>query len=197
MNYLAHLYLAESEDPESLIGNLMGDFVKGRVSGLWTPGLRRGILRHRKIDAFTDGHAVVKTSKRRIRPELRRYAGVLVDVFYDHFLAKHWRRYSSTPLRNFSWSAYRILATHYDFLPASMQRSVSYMIANDLLMTYREITGIQRALLGIQGRLKRPGRLAEGVTDLRRNYAPLATDFAVFFPELIDYSASLTREQLI
>lgn len=190
MNYLAHLYLAEDE-PESLIGSLMGDFAKGRIDEALAPGIRWGIVVHRRVDVFTDAHAIVGRSKRRLRPEFRRYGGILVDLYFDHFLALQWSRYSDVPLGDFSQRVYRILEDHRKNLPPRMQRGVSYMIDNDLLLSYREIDGIRRALIGIEGRLKRQSRLREAVSDLEHNYPFLEADFAGFFPELIDYVGQL------
>lgn len=186
MNYLAHLYLAD-DDPESVVGSLMGDFVKGPVPIEIAERIRQGILVHRKIDTYTDAHPLIKHSKRLVRKEFRRYGGILIDVFYDHFLARHWSVYSSVPLRDFSRSVYGMLGSHYHLLPAPMQRSVAAMIANDWLMSYRELAGIARALRGIEGRLKRESRLREALKDLEVNYAPLEEDFTAFFPELIAY----------
>ena len=194
MNYLAHLYLAD-DDPESVIGSLMGDFVKGRIDGTLSPGIHWGVTVHRKIDAFTDAHAVFRGSKRRLRPEFRRYGGILVDLYYDHFLAVNWPRYSDVPLEDYSRRVYRILEEHSKNLPPRMQRSVSYTIANDLLLSYREIDGIRRALQGIEGRLKRASRLRDAVLDLQHNYASLQADFDRFFPELIGYVRELDRPQ--
>src|ERR1051325_10142199 len=101
MNYLAHLFLAE-DDPESLLGNLLGDFVKGAKKDDYPDSIRRGIELHRKVDRFTDAHRVVRSSLSLISPARRRFAGVLVDIFYDHLLAKDWQIYSSVPLATFS-----------------------------------------------------------------------------------------------
>ncbi len=188
MNYLAHLYLADN-DTESLLGNLMGDFVKGHVDGHLSPAIQQGIALHRKIDAFTDVHPVFKQSKQRLSPEVRRYGGILVDLFYDHFLARHWDSYAKLPLRHFSQQVYGILLSHYELLPNAMQRSVSYMIRVDLLMSYREITGIDNALRGIGRRLKRANPLASAAKELQRHYPALEADFAAFFPELRCYVA--------
>lgn len=183
MNYLAHCYLAPAED-ESLLGNLMGDFVRGPIAWDYSPEISQGIWLHRKIDAFTDSHRIVRRSKQRISLRFRRYAAILVDLFYDHFLAKHWELYSAVSLRDFCTRVYCILQAHYQDLPPTMKRSVSYMIANDLLMSYQEIAGIRRSLCGIEGRLKRPSRLSEAMEDLESNYDSLSLDFAAFFPEL-------------
>ena len=192
MNYLAHLYLAE-DDPASIIGNLMGDFVKGRVPDDLCPALRRGIIMHRKVDVYTDTHPIFRVSKQRIRPQFRRYGGVLVDIYYDHFLARDWDRYSAKSLRNFSLTVYRILHDHYRELPTRMQRSIRYMIANDLLMSYQKIDSIGRSLAGIERRLKRASRLHEAVIDLEQNYAALGADFNAFFPQLIAFVEAESR----
>jgi len=186
LNYLAHLYLSEG-DPDSLIGSLMGDFVKGRIDPALSPAMRWGIQLHRRIDSFTDAHAVFRRSKRRIRPEFRRYGGILVDLYYDHFLARQWSRYSTVPLEDFAQKVYSLMQERQHGFPATMQRSVSYMIANELLQSYEDLKGIERALQGIEGRLKRPSRLREAVLDLEDNHRALADDFAIFFPDLIRF----------
>ena len=194
MNYLAHLFLAD-DDPDSVVGSLMGDFAKGRIDNRLAPAMQWGILMHRKVDAFTDSHPVVRSSKRRLDDGFRRYGGILVDLFYDHFLAVQWPQYSTVPLEDFARDAYRILAGRRVEFPEAMQRSVSYMVTNDLLVSYRTIEGIRQALKGIEGRLKRPSRLSEAVADLEISYGSLAADFDVFFPALIDYVGELQRHR--
>jgi acyl carrier protein phosphodiesterase len=192
MNYLAHLYLVD-DDPESLVGSLMGDFVKGGVNPARPPTIRHAILQHRRIDSFTDAHPLVKRSKQRIHPEFRRYAGILVDMFYDHFLASEWRSYSETPLEEFAGFVYQQLIRHFDTLPPRMQSSMRYMVDNDLLVSYQTIDGIGRALRGVETRLRRPSRLGEAVSELENAYPMLCDDFRDFFPELIRFVASDTR----
>lgn len=186
MNYLAHLYLA-GNDPDAVIGSLMGDFVKGRVGSGHSPALRHAIMQHRRIDSFTDAHPLVRRSKQRIRPEYRRYAGILVDVFYDHFLATEWRRYAEVPLEEFAGRVYEQINRHFQTLPPRMQLSMRYMVTNDLLGTYRTMDGIARALRGIENRLRRPSRLGEAVTELESAYLTLRGDFTEFFPQLIRF----------
>jgi acyl carrier protein phosphodiesterase len=186
MNYLAHLYLAGNA-PESVIGSLMGDFVKGRVDPGRPAAVRHAIMQHRRIDSFTDAHPLVKRSKRRMRPEFRRYAGILIDVFYDHFLASEWRRYADVSLDEFAAHVYAQVARHLHTLPPRMQLSMRYMVANDLLRSYRTLEGIGRALRGIEGRLRRPSRLGDAVTELEDAYPALRDDFDEFFPLLIRF----------
>jgi len=137
MNYLAHLYLGQGS-AQSLIGSLMGDFIRGHLDESLPLAIRQGIWLHRKIDAFTDAHPVFRASKGRLRPPLRRYAGILVDVFYDHFLARDWALYSSVSLRDFSWSVYRTLHSHHERLPTPMNRNGAVLEAL-FLVTLQEI----------------------------------------------------------
>lgn len=188
MNYLAHLYLAGTH-PQALVGALMGDFLKGPVPAHFPQPLRHGIVLHRHIDTYTDAHPQVQRSKQRIRPEWRRYGGILVDMFYDHFLASRWAAYSSRPLPVFAAEVYRILDAQQPLLPARMQRSVTYMIAADLLVSYRDLAGIARALSGIEQRLQRPSTLGQAAADLEQHYSAFGDDFAAFFPDLIAFVA--------
>jgi acyl carrier protein phosphodiesterase len=194
VNYLAHLYLA-GDDPQSLVGSLMGDFAKGTIDPALPPAIRHGVWLHRRIDSYTDTHPTVMDSKRRIRPEFRRYAGILIDLYYDHYLARNWSNYSDVPLDDFSRTVYRVVDANHHSFPVRMQRSMSYMTGNGLLQSYREIEGIERALSGIETRLKRPSRLREAIVDLEHNYLALADDFAAFFPELIRYVRQLSSRR--
>lgn len=194
MNYLAHLLLADKTS-NSFLGSLMGDFVKGAVDETLPEGLRTAIIQHRRIDSFTDAHPVVKRSKNRINPEFRRYAGILVDVFYDHFLATQWANFSDEPLTAFTTQVYAHLNQQSHLAPQQMQRTLSYMTHYDLLGSYREIDGIHRALCGIESRLKRPSQLGRAVIELQQKHSELLVDFMDFFPELVQFviadSASL------
>ena len=187
MNYLAHLYLSDS-DPDSRVGSLMGDFVKGRVGDDFKPSVREGILLHRKVDSFTDAHPFIRQSKARISPGFRRYAGILVDIFYDHFLATRWHQWSDVSLDEFAGEIYGMLRERQDTFPESMQRSMRYMVSRRLLQSYREIGGVHDALRGIETRLKRPSRLGESVRELEQNYTALRSDFEQFFPLLVEFT---------
>jgi acyl carrier protein phosphodiesterase len=186
VNYLAHLYLAD-DDAESRIGSLMGDFVRGRIDDRLPSAIRREVIRHRRVDSYSDAHPVFRLSKRRIRPEFRRYGGILIDIYYDHFLARRWSDYSDVPLKSFAEATYGVLRRHQDSFPSRMQRSMGYLVENDLLQSYRQLSGIRRSLQGIESRLRRPSRLREAVVDLEDNYEDLERDFVAFFADLIDY----------
>ncbi|MEG4270339.1 MULTISPECIES: ACP phosphodiesterase [unclassified Microcoleus] len=187
MNYLAHLFLSKGT-PESLIGNLLGDLVKGTAVNLYSDEIRKGIDLHRKVDSYTDSHPIVRSSKSLVSSHRRRFAGVLIDVFYDHFLAKNWREYSEIPLRDFSQDVYKILQDNRDILPESLQRVLPTIIARDLLSSYQEIAQIGITLTRMSARLKRTNNLASGREDLTANYQRLESDFRDFFPDLIKYA---------
>ena len=190
MNYLGHLYLAE-DTAESLIGNLLGDFVKGAIHKTIYPlAIARGIELHRKVDAFTDAHEMFRASVRRITPARRRFAGIMIDIFYDHFLAKNWSRYSTVPLHNFSQNVYGILAKNYLLLPERLQRMLPYIVREDWLTSYRDLKAIHRTLNRLSKRFRRENGLMNSAEELVANYETLEADFHKFFPDLINYVES-------
>lgn len=183
MNHLAHLLLSEPH-PEAVVGNLMGDFLRGRVDQLESPALRRGVCLHRRIDSFADAHPVMRRSRRRLTRPYRRYAPVLLDVFYDHLLSVHWDRYVSVPLREFSARVYVLLENRRHLMPPPMQRYVYYLREYDMLYAYRGRAGVERALGGLARRLARSNPLAESAPELFRLRRDLEGDFLEFFPQL-------------
>jgi acyl carrier protein phosphodiesterase len=186
LNHLAHLYLS-GNDPLLRIGNLAGDFVKGVDTAALHPIVQQGIALHTAVDAYTDSHATVQQSKTRIGPPYRRFAGVLIDVFYDHFLAANWDTYSRQPLEEYIAEIYADLQTHRALLPLSLQNAAPRMIAADWLTSYRDIDGIALALTRLERRLRHKTDLASSIDELKKNHAELEQDFAVFFPQLITH----------
>jgi acyl carrier protein phosphodiesterase len=183
VNYLAHLYLAE-QSSEGLLGSLLGDFVKGRLDGRFPDTVRRGIALHRAIDSFTDAHPLHLESRNRIAGERRRYAGIIIDVCYDHFLCKNWQDYSNESLDCFVARVYDVLREHQNELPDRLRRMVPHMIADDWLGSYAELANVGRALEGISRRMTRSNPLAGAVIEIEINYAALEGDFQRFFPQL-------------
>jgi acyl carrier protein phosphodiesterase len=191
VNFLTHLFLS-SGAPELLVGNLMGDFVKGRLDGRFPPGIEQGILLHREIDSFAGQNWHFIRSKRRLDQSFGHYRGVLVDLFYDHFLAAHWEDYADVPLSVFISDAWRVLCEHKEFLPDKLQRIMPLMFT-DWLPSYSDIGGIAAVLQRIsRNRIRRTNRLGEGAEALSRNYGGLYGDFRKFLPELIAFSESKT-----
>lgn len=183
MNWLAHLLLSEPS-PRYRLGNLLPDLVTvNELAGL-PAEYQRGIACHRRIDAFTDAHPVVRRSKARIDPEFRRYAGVLVDIFYDHVLAREWNAHSAQPLEELLAEFYTSLEGIRPELSAPILVGLDRMRAANWLGSYGEIAGIERALTRLSRRLTRPVALGTAVRNLERDYELLRADFAEFFPEL-------------
>ncbi len=187
MNYLAHLYLADPAD-DSLIGNLLGDFVKGRPGERYSDEIVAGILFHRKIDAFADAHPTMRISRGRIAPRMSRFSGIIIDVCYDHFLAKHWNRYSDQDLTAFVQHAYQVLQKNHPILPGRLQRILPYMISENWLGRYIELKSVGVTLDRITRRLTHGERFKGSIVEVNKHYADLESDFLNFFPELQDYA---------
>lgn len=196
MNYLAHMYLAGHSE-ESVVGNMLGDFVKGRIGGEFPPGIDEGIRAHRKIDAYTDSHETVLRCKRLISPERRRFSGIIVDLAFDHLLAVNWRDYSGLQLDEFIRRTYGILARNAHLMPPRPTQILQVMIEEDWLGSYRELEGIGLALDRIAIRLKRRfGRentLPGAAEEIARNYGAFEDNFRAFFPELILFARDLEK----
>ncbi|MDB6137534.1 MAG: hypothetical protein JWO94_606 [Verrucomicrobiaceae bacterium] len=189
MNWLAHLFLSE---PSSAfrIGNLLPDLLPpAEVAGL-PLDFRRGAECHRRIDAFTDSHPIVRRSKTRISPAFRRFSGILTDMFYDHVLARDWQYYSSIPLAEFVAGVHLSFDHHRQDLPTAAYTELQHMRAGDWLNSYGEMSGLRTATECIGMRFRRPVNLTGGVAELEFHYQPLCADFAEFFPELMAYVAA-------
>jgi len=190
MNYLAHAWLAR-HTPELITGGMLGDFVKGALGERYPHAVRAGILLHRAIDRYTDAHEIVVASRALVSTPRRRFAGILIDVFYDHFLACHWERYGEPPLEHFTAGVYAVLWPQRAGFPERLQRMLPWMRADDWLASYADLEAVDAALHGITRRFKRYPRaavLADGVEELVANYAALEAHFHAFFPELERYS---------
>lgn len=186
MNYLAHLFLAGSSD-EFRAGALAGDFVRGILPSATGDGYVEGIRHHRAIDAYTDSHPVSARSRARI-PQYRHYARIIVDVFYDHLLARTWNCWTDIPLPRFTRSVYGSLLRMKEQMPPEMRIVVERMSEGDWLSGYGEIDSVRRALRGISTRIQRPVRLEESVSGLLEQYAAFEADFLEFFPGAIHMS---------
>ena len=183
MNFLAHIYLSGNDDL-LMIGNFIADSVRGKTFETYPERIQRGILLHRKIDSYTDSHDVVTASKDRLRPEFGKWPPVIVDVFYDHFLAIHWDRYHSQPLKEFSTRVYATLKQHYEYLPKRIQDFLPYMTQGDWLYNYSKLSGIERALWGISRRSRYNPEMDRSVKNLREEFAGFEAEFLEFFPDL-------------
>ncbi len=189
MNYLAHLFLAGSE-PELVLGNFIADHIKGSDVLKYSETTRKGIVMHRAIDAFTDQHPVVKQSIERLRPDFRKYSGVIVDMYYDHFLSAHWNEFSHINLEDFTRSRYQILNTFQLILPERSARLLYYMERQNWLQSYGSLDGMQQAFNGMSRRTTFESRMEHAVDNLKADYHEFSLEFQQFFPELQAYAAA-------
>lgn len=191
MNYLAHLHLG-GQRPGQLLGSLYGDFVKGRLQGQFAPEVEAAIQLHRRIDTYTDSHPLVSAALSRFSLTRRRYAGIVIDVFFDHCLARDWAQYADRPLQQFTADVYRVLAAEPQ-LPGRLAQIAPYMAADDWLGSYRDFEVLEQVLRGIARRLSRPEELTAAMIELERLYQPLSEDFRAFYPQLQNFAAERTQ----
>lgn len=196
MNFLAHAFLSGSSE-KILTGNFIGDFVKGRQTlARFEPEVARGIELHRAIDDFTDNHPVVAESKNRLRPKYRHYAAVIVDVYYDHFLARDWNQFHPQSLEHFAQRVYDVVSRHDEILPQGAKYMLPHMIRGNWLVNYAKLEGIHRALSGMASRTSYKSRMEEAVADLKNHYDLFLLEFRSFFPVLQTHvSDFLTRHE--
>ena len=187
MNYLAHIYL--SRDHELItIGNFMADHIKGNKYKTFSVDLQKGILLHRQIDSFTDAHRIVRVSKRRLDDIYGLYRGVVIDIFYDHYLAKNWHDYSDIPLATYTQNFYDSLTRNHDILPDKIKYMSTYLIRDNWLLSYAEKEGIQKVLEGMNRRTDNKSHMNLAINDLESHYDDFEADFQEFFDELIVFT---------
>lgn len=188
MNHLAHALLAGDDDATRL-GGMLGDFVHGRPDPALPAGVIAGIALHRSIDSFTDTHPEVLAAKALLQPPYRRYAGILVDIWFDYCLGRDFARWSEIPLERFSNDVRALMHRHPALLPPRLQDFLQYMDAHDLPAGYRNPAMIEQALVGVGQRLSRANPLASAMAPLRALDEPLQQHFEVFFPQLVTFAA--------
>ena len=200
MNYLAHVHLAAITNT-SKTGGLLGDFVKGQVSGLdFDSDIKQGIQLHRAVDVFTDNHHYTKTLTRQLG-SLRRYGGIIVDVLYDHQLAINFEQFHHQPLNVFAKDCYYELARDLEYgleldveyFPVAYIKVVNAMKKMDWLSNYGDINNIERALVGISQRLKKPVDLTECLTWYLDRQKSIEQDFSAFYNDLTDFSCKQSK----
>jgi acyl carrier protein phosphodiesterase len=186
VNFLAHTYLSGGNE-EIIVGNFMGDYVKGKNYLLFPEQVKKGILIHRDIDSFTDMHEVTRRSKQRLASKYHKYAGIIIDIFYDHFLASLWDSYSTLPLSEFVSRTYDLLKRNYKVLPDSIKRWFPTFLENNWMMTYTNVEGIELVLERMSANTSLPDHSAFAVEVLRNQYSIFMEDFLEFFPEIVEF----------
>ncbi len=193
MNFLAHIYLS-GEDEGITIGNFIADGIKGKRYQKFPPKIQKGILLHRFIDSYTDSHPTVRHSTARLHKNYSHYSGVIVDILYDHFLAKNWNDYHSKPLAEYVDGFYKMLRTNFEILPTRIQRMMPYMISDNWLLSYASIEGISKILTQMNHRTKNRSKMNLAVLELEEFYSEFETEFTSFFAELITASTQKLTE---
>lgn len=193
MNILAHSYLSFG-DSDLIIGNFIADQVKGSNFSEFPMGIQKGILLHRAIDDFTDSHPLYKQSCRRIFSHQGHYARVVIDIVYDHFLAKNWNQYSNNDLETYSQGFYDLLKFNNELLPKKAQYVLHYMAKSNWLVMYQSISGIDRIFKGMHSRANY-GSSMDSASELIELYTDeFQNEFSQFFKEITIFSKSKINE---
>ncbi|MDR6967519.1 acyl carrier protein phosphodiesterase [Flavobacterium arsenatis] len=183
MNFLAHIYLS-GENDFIKIGNFMADGIHGKNFEDFPKEVGLGITLHREIDTFTDFHPIFRKSKHRLHGKYGHYSGVIIDIFYDHFLAKNWKKYSDEKLEDFTAHFYQILEDNYSILTEKTKGLMPYMIKYDWLTSYATIEGISRILFQMDHRTKNKSGMQFSVKELQEFYTDFEEEFTLFFEEM-------------
>lgn len=190
MNFLAHAFLS-FDQPKILVGNFIGDFVKGNLEDKFEKGIIHGVRLHREIDRFTDFHPLVKESQLLLKPVFFRYSSVITDMFFDYFLAKNWSAYHDVPLEIFSQKVYGVIEEYLPLLPDKFNYAFSFMKKENWLVAYGTEAGIQRALTGISHRATFKSNLENATSHLLLHHDQFQRYFDKFFPDLIAFSKEM------
>ncbi|MGB5942618.1 MAG: acyl carrier protein phosphodiesterase [Leeuwenhoekiella sp.] len=187
MNYLAHIYLSGENDLVTL-GNFMADGIKGKDFLNFQRDIQIGILLHRNIDTFTDAHATVRKSTKRLHAKYGHYSGIIVDILYDHFLAKNWNSYHHLPLADYVENFYQMLTVNQEHLTPGIKRMVPFMIRENWLLSYAEMSGIATVLHNMNRRTKYKSGMNNATEELELYYESFEAEFKLFFRELKEFS---------
>ncbi len=193
MNYLAHLYLSRPTVP-SRVGNLLGDYRRGTLGEPLSPAVRRGLENHHAVDAFTDRHPLVREARGRFSARRRRFAGIALDVLFDHFLIRHWERFATTALDDWIDRLYRDLRAGRPLMPAAMGEATERMVRRDLFRAYGELETVGHVLDRLAARIRFENRFHGVIGEIRDQEQELEAVFLEFFPQLVRHIDSLAIE---
>ena len=184
MNFLAHIYLS-GEDDFVKIGNFMADSIRGSQYLDYPNSLQKGILLHRHIDSFTDSHPIYRKSKHRLHEKYGHYSGVIMDIAYDHFLAKNWSKYSNEKLEDYAADFYKLMQDNYEILTERTKGMLPYMIGRNWLVSYATIAGLEMILFQMDYRTKHRAHMQEAIVEIQDFYTKFESEFFQFFEELV------------
>jgi len=192
MNFLAHLFLSGANE-DIMLGNFLGDFIKGSDFNGFDPNIIKGIQLHRSIDYFTDHNEITSKSKQRLTPKYRHYSSVIIDIFYDHFLAKNWADYSNEELQTFAKKVYTIIGKNKDILPEKALYVYPFMVKANWLYNYQFLEGVSNTLNGMAKRASFDSKMDEAIIELEEYYLDFENDFKEFFPTLQNHCKEFMR----
>ena len=195
MNFLAHIYLSGDNDLIK-IGNFMADSIRGNKYDDYPTEIRKGILLHRAIDSFTDMHPIYRQSKHRLHEKYGHYSGVIMDIFYDHFLAKNWKTYSNEKLGIYAETFYTLLTDNLEALTDKAKGMLPYMIGRNWLVSYASIEGLEMIMFQMDHRTKNRVAMHESIVELKQFYIEFEKEFGLFFEELKQHCQQKLEELL-
>jgi len=184
MNFLAHIYLSGNNDLMK-IGNFMADGIRGNDYLDYPEEIQKGIILHRAIDTFTDAHPIWRQSKHRLHERYGHYSGVIIDILYDHFLAKNWNQYTDEDLEDYVERFYQSLKDNYEILSPKTKKLMPYMIESNWLVSYATIAGIERILFQMDYRTKHRAHMQNAIQELQEFYTEFEEEFTLFFKDLM------------
>jgi acyl carrier protein phosphodiesterase len=193
MNFLAHAYLSGNEE-DILIGNFIADAVKGNNISRFRDGIQKGVRLHREIDSYTDQHPVFIRSKHRIQDIYGKFSGVVIDIYYDHFLSYNWKDYSDKDLSDFALHVYNLMFKNYSILPARSKRILPYMAIHNWLVGYSRFNDLQWVFDGMSRRSRQYNSgMEEAVDTLKKDYDAFGNDFKEFFPDMVAHAGEFRK----
>lgn len=184
VNYLAHAFLSNNE-PDLLVGNFIADHLRGNDFSNLSAGIVNGIRLHRRIDSFTDQHPLFRSSKRLFYAGFEKYSGILVDIYFDHFLARDFDRYAAVSLDAFSRSVYEVYSAHRHLLPESSERFLGYLVKNNIYQSYATEPGIMTVLHHLSNRIRHNVRLDESLLLFQKHRSDLENNFRMVIDDLL------------
>ena len=193
MNFLAHIYLS-GDNQLIQIGNFMADGIRGKDYESYPIDIQKGIILHRAIDTFTDAHPIFRQSTKKLHERYHHYSGVIVDIFYDHFLAKNWHQYSNIPLEKYTASFYKALQDNYNSLSDKAKRILPLMMREDWLTIYATIEGISHILKQMDRRSGNKSEMQYSVAELMEFYEAFEAEFKQFFEEMREHASQKLLE---
>ena len=193
MNYLAHIYLSGTNDLLK-IGNFMADSIKGHDYEKFDSEIKKGILLHRHIDSFTDMHPIYRQSKHRLHEKYGHYSGVIMDIAYDHFLAKNWSKYSNEKLEDYAADFYQLMQDNYEILTERVKGMLPYMIGRNWLVSYATIAGLEMILFQMDYRTTHRAHMQEAIVEIQDFYTEFESEFFQFFEELMNSCQQKLKE---